>query len=85
MCCAAMGMATGGLVWGRVSDRIDPRLLLAMGGICQVLPLAVAGRDAEPLAVPGGASGPRASSDSARSMHPMSPSPVTGFRRGAAW
>ena len=37
---AAMGMATGGLVWGRVSDRVDLRLLLAMGGICQVLPLA---------------------------------------------
>ena len=37
---AAMGMATGGIVWGRVSDTLDPRLLLAMGGICQVLPLA---------------------------------------------
>lgn len=38
---AALGMATGGMVWGRVSDRADPRLLLAMGGICQVLPLAL--------------------------------------------
>jgi MFS family permease len=38
---AALGMATGGMVWGRVSDRTDPRLLLAMGGICQVLPLAI--------------------------------------------
>jgi MFS family permease len=37
---AALGMATGGMVWGRVSDRTDPRLLLAMGGMCQVLPLA---------------------------------------------
>jgi predicted MFS family arabinose efflux permease len=37
--CAAMGMAAGGLVWGRVSDRIDLRWMLAMGGICQVIPL----------------------------------------------
>ncbi len=39
--CAAMGMATGGLVWGRVSDRVDLRWMLAMGGVCQVLPLAL--------------------------------------------
>ena len=38
--CAALGMATGGIVWGRMSDWIDQRLLLAMGGICQVIPLA---------------------------------------------
>jgi predicted MFS family arabinose efflux permease len=38
--CAAMGMAVGGLLWGRVSDRIDLRWMLAIGGICQVVPLA---------------------------------------------
>lgn len=38
--CAALGMAAGGLVWGRVSDRIDIRWLLIMGGVSQVLPLA---------------------------------------------
>jgi MFS family permease len=37
--CAAMGMAAGGLVWGRVSDRIDLRWMLAMGGVFQVMPL----------------------------------------------
>jgi MFS family permease len=37
---AAMGMAAGGLLWGRVSDRVDLRWLLAIGGACQVLPLA---------------------------------------------
>lgn len=36
---AAMGMAVGGLVWGRVSDRLDLRWMLALGGVCQVLPL----------------------------------------------
>lgn len=39
--CAAMGMATGGLVWGRVSDRVDLRWMLVMGGSCQVLPLGL--------------------------------------------
>lgn len=38
--CAAMGMAVGGLLWGRVSDSIDLRWMLAIGGTCQVLPLA---------------------------------------------
>lgn len=37
---AALGMAVGGLLWGRLSDRVDMRWMLAMGGACQVLPLA---------------------------------------------
>ncbi|MFT3670644.1 MFS transporter [Aestuariivirga sp.] len=39
--CAAIGMATGGLLWGRVFDKIDIRWMLAMGGTFQVLPLAM--------------------------------------------
>ncbi|MCI5075901.1 MFS transporter [Oricola sp.] len=38
---AAVGMAVGGMVWGRVSDRIDIRYLLASGGLFLVLPLFV--------------------------------------------
>lgn len=37
---AAAGMAVGGLVWGRLSDRLDIRLLLAIGGTGMVLALA---------------------------------------------
>jgi MFS family permease len=33
---AATGMAVGGLLWGRVSDRVDIRLLLAIGAIGMV-------------------------------------------------
>ena len=36
---AAVGMAVGGLVWGRLSDRLDIRLLLAVGGAGMVLSL----------------------------------------------
>ncbi len=36
---AAVGMAVGGLGWGKVSDRIDIRYLLACGGLFLVLPL----------------------------------------------
>lgn len=36
---AALGMAVGGMVWGRVSDRIDIRHLLLAGGLFTVLPL----------------------------------------------
>jgi len=36
---AAVGMAVGGMAWGKVSDRIDIRYLLACGGLFIVLPL----------------------------------------------
>lgn len=36
---AAVGMAVGGMAWGKVSDRIDIRFLLASGGFFIVLPL----------------------------------------------
>jgi MFS family permease len=36
---ASVGMAVGGLVWGRLSDRLDIRLLLALGGAGMVLAL----------------------------------------------
>jgi len=36
---ASAGMALGGVVWGRVSDRVDIRILLAIGGSGMVLPL----------------------------------------------
>lgn len=36
---ASVGMAVGGLVWGRLSDRLDIRLLLALGGLGLVLAL----------------------------------------------
>jgi MFS family permease len=36
---AAAGMAVGGLVWGRLSDRLDIRLLLTIGGAGMVLSL----------------------------------------------
>ena len=35
----SVGMAVGGLVWGRLSDRLDIRLLLAVGGSGMVLSL----------------------------------------------
>jgi MFS family permease len=35
----SVGMAVGGLVWGRLSDRVDIRLLLALGGSGMVLSL----------------------------------------------
>jgi MFS family permease len=34
---AAAGMAVGGLIWGRLSDRVDIRVLLAIGGAGMVL------------------------------------------------
>ena len=36
---ATVGMAVGGVVWGRVSDRVDIRILLTIGGSGMVLPL----------------------------------------------
>jgi MFS family permease len=36
---AAFGMAAGGIVWGRLTDRADLRLLLAIGSVFTVLPL----------------------------------------------
>jgi MFS family permease len=36
---AAAGMAVGGLIWGRLSDRLDVRLLLTIGGAGMVLAL----------------------------------------------
>lgn len=36
---ATIGMAVGGLVWGRVSDRVDMRILLAVGGFGMVASL----------------------------------------------
>ncbi|MFZ1105350.1 MAG: MFS transporter [Hyphomicrobiaceae bacterium] len=36
---AAAGMAVGGLIWGRLSDRLDIRLLLTIGGAGMVLSL----------------------------------------------
>ncbi len=36
---ASVGMAVGGLVWGRLSDRLDIRPLLALGGLGLVLAL----------------------------------------------
>lgn len=35
-----VGMAVGGLFWGRISDRMDLRMLLAFGGASMALPLA---------------------------------------------
>lgn len=36
---AALGMATGGILWGRLTDQMDLRLLLALGSLSVVLPL----------------------------------------------
>ena len=36
---AAVGMAVGGIIWGRISDRVDIRYLLLFGGAFLVLPL----------------------------------------------
>jgi MFS family permease len=36
---ATVGMAFGGVMWGRVSDRLDIRILLGIGGSGMVLPL----------------------------------------------
>lgn len=36
---ATIGMAIGGLVWGRVSDKVDMRILLAVGGSGMVVSL----------------------------------------------
>jgi len=36
---AAVGMAAGGVIWGRISDRVDVRYLLLSGGAFLVLPL----------------------------------------------
>src|SRR5262245_32829900 len=36
---ASVGMALGGVVWGWVSDRVDIRVLLAIGGAGMALPL----------------------------------------------
>jgi|GraSoiStandDraft_29_1057270.scaffolds.fasta_scaffold1225699_2 MFS family permease len=36
---ATVGMALDGVVWGPVSDRVDIRILLAIGGSGMVLPL----------------------------------------------
>jgi len=36
---ATVGMAVGGLIWGRLSDRLDIRILLAIGGTGMVLSL----------------------------------------------
>lgn len=41
---AAVGMAIGGVFWGRVSDRIDIRYLLSIGGLFVVLPLFIMSR-----------------------------------------
>ena len=38
---AAVGMAIGGVIWGRVSDRIDIRYLLAIGSGFLALPLFI--------------------------------------------
>ncbi|MCX2725705.1 MFS transporter [Roseibium salinum] len=38
---AAVGMAIGGVVWGRISDRTDIRYLLYIGGAFIVLPLLI--------------------------------------------
>ncbi|MBZ0162260.1 MAG: MFS transporter [Notoacmeibacter sp.] len=38
---AAVGMAIGGVVWGRISDRIDIRYMLSIGGLFVVLPLFI--------------------------------------------
>jgi MFS family permease len=38
---ATLGMAVGGLIWGRLSDRIDVRPLLALGGAGMVSSLLV--------------------------------------------
>src|SRR5262245_15655441 len=40
---ATVGMAVGGLVWGRLSDRLDIRILLATGGAGMVLALLAMG------------------------------------------
>jgi MFS family permease len=40
---ASAGMAVGGLVWGRLSDRLDIRLLLAIGGAGMVVSLLAMG------------------------------------------
>lgn len=36
---ATVGMAVGGLIWGRISDRVGSRILLAIGGTGMVLAL----------------------------------------------
>ncbi|MCL4765788.1 MAG: MFS transporter [Hyphomicrobiaceae bacterium] len=36
---ATVGMAVGGVIWGRISDRVDIRILLAIGGSGMVLSL----------------------------------------------
>lgn len=36
---AAFGMAAGGLLWGRLTDRVELRVLLAFGCVFSVLPL----------------------------------------------
>lgn len=40
---ASVGMALGGLVWGRLSDRLDIRVLLAIGGAGMVVSLLAMG------------------------------------------
>jgi MFS family permease len=40
---ATVGMAIGGLVWGWVSDRVDIRVLIAIGGTGMALPLLAMG------------------------------------------
>jgi MFS family permease len=40
---ASAGMAAGGLIWGRLSDRIDLRVLLAIGGAGMVASLLAMG------------------------------------------
>ena len=40
---ASVGMAVGGLVWGRLSDRLNIRILLAIGGAGMVLALLAMG------------------------------------------
>src|SRR5690349_8377546 len=41
---ATAGMAVGGMVWGRAADRLDSRILLAVGGLGMAMPLfAMAG------------------------------------------
>ena len=46
---ATLGMAFGGAIWGRISDRIDIRPLLALGGAGMILPLFVMHRIQSPV------------------------------------